>query len=342
MKYTNVVGTGGIGAGIFFQLQGMHTLGREESRLAVLKDFRDYCKMHIILHYVSRLTEQMNVIALGKVGQDEQGQRLIREMKDAGLTTDFVEQINEARTMLSICFQYPDGSGGNITTSNSACDFVTSSFIEAHANLIHAQSVILAAPEVPIDSRLKLLEIGRARGGLNVASVLSGEVDEFEQKNGYALCDVLAINLDEAKAISRAEGTAEEIARKTADKIVQYQANIQLIVTSGQLGCFTFEKGRCEKVGVIKIPLHSTAGAGDALLGGTIAGLVQGLPFQKGDHDRYFAETPLKSAVELGAIVSMFAVMSPHTIADQVSKANIKLFIKEHNLRISEEFANVI
>ena len=54
-RYDVVVGTGGIGSGIFLALEGNRTLGREESRPADLLDQRDYCKLHIVSHYVRRL-----------------------------------------------------------------------------------------------------------------------------------------------------------------------------------------------------------------------------------------------------------------------------------------------
>lgn len=337
-----VFGTGGIGAGMFFNLEGDHTLGRDESRLGYLLDYQDYCKQHIILHYVAKLTKKVKIYAIGKVGQDEHGRRLISQMQSAGILTDYVETTSEARTMFSICFQYPDGSGGNITTSNSVCNLVTPEYIEKSSLQVDSDTMILAAPEVSLDSRIRLLKIGRTRGAFNIASLLSGEVQEFEKKNGFDLCDLLAINIDEAKAISKVDGEAEEVAKITAEKIIGYNVNTRIIVTAGKHGCYTFENGRCERINIINVPVVSTAGAGDALLGGTIAGLINGMPFQKGIWDNYFAETPLCSAVEYGTIVSTFAVMSIDTIAKRVSRESIIKFIKENSLSTSEEFEHSI
>ena len=50
-----LIGIGGIGSGTFFALNGNHTLGREESRGGRFLDRRDYCKLHIISHYVRPL-----------------------------------------------------------------------------------------------------------------------------------------------------------------------------------------------------------------------------------------------------------------------------------------------
>ena len=54
-RYRAMIGAGGIGSGAFFALDGEHTLGREESRSGRLLDRRDYCKLHIISHYVKAL-----------------------------------------------------------------------------------------------------------------------------------------------------------------------------------------------------------------------------------------------------------------------------------------------
>ena len=95
MKINKVVGTGGIGTGLVFQLQGDHTLGREESRLGYLTDYKDYCKQHIILHYVSVLTDNIEVYAVGKVGNDEQGDSLLMYMSSKGICTNYVEAVEK-------------------------------------------------------------------------------------------------------------------------------------------------------------------------------------------------------------------------------------------------------
>ena len=53
--FTCAIGVGGIGSGIMYSLYGKHDLGRNESRLGELLDSRDYCKLHILEHYIARL-----------------------------------------------------------------------------------------------------------------------------------------------------------------------------------------------------------------------------------------------------------------------------------------------
>jgi sugar/nucleoside kinase (ribokinase family) len=56
----------------------------------------------------------------------------------------------------------------------------------------------------------------------------------------------------------------------------------------------------------------STAGAGDAYLAGTIAGLVAGLP--------------LSQAQELATLVAALSVTSPHTIHPEIERSSLKAF----------------
>jgi ribokinase len=110
LRYTGIIGTGGIGSGKFFRLNGNHSLGREESRSGQFLDIHDYCKQHIILHYVRVLLgPRFPVIPIGRVGDDDIGNDLVREMKAAGLKMDFVERVPGLSTYL-FCFSYPDNS----------------------------------------------------------------------------------------------------------------------------------------------------------------------------------------------------------------------------------------
>lgn len=53
-SFRALLGVGGIGTGSFFALEGNHTLARNESRPGRLLDIRDYCKLHIVAHYIAR------------------------------------------------------------------------------------------------------------------------------------------------------------------------------------------------------------------------------------------------------------------------------------------------
>lgn len=161
--FTQVVGVGGIGTGTIFALQGNHTLGRNESRVGKVVDARDYCKLHIVEHYIAVLlgstqdVDTLNVFAVGNIGADAAGATLIREMADVGIDTRYVRVEPECRTMFSAVFLYPDKSGGNITSSNSVASKLSSGQLAACCHPLAkagAGGVALCLPKVTLESLL--------------------------------------------------------------------------------------------------------------------------------------------------------------------------------------------
>lgn len=316
MEFDWIAGTGGIGKGEIFRLIGNATLGREESRSAVLTDYRDYCKLHIILSYVARFNRgKRPVFALGRTGTDERGRQLQKEMKKIGLDTRYVRE-SAAPTKYSVCFLYENGDGGNITTCNDACEQVTEDELISDLNEILAEygnrGIVLGAPEVPLRARLALLKKAKEAGCMTVCSVLTEEAIDFLTLKGASVCDLLAVNADEAAAIGGAEGCENVLLRQNKD--------ICIVMTKGKEGCDLYDKGvRCH-VGAIPVQIVSTAGAGDALLGGLICGIADGMPL--------FSEGKV-SAVALGVVLASFAVQSPHTIPQDLRKKDVMARLKE-------------
>jgi ribokinase len=174
-----MIGTGGVGSGIFWELDGNSTLGREESRAGRLLDRKDYCKLHIISHYVKVLLgSQFEVIPAGMVGGDAIGRQLLSEMAANGLNTSYTSCAEGQPTLFSVCFVYPDGSGGNLTSNNSASadlDAADIQRLEGEFACRRGRGIALAAPEVPLAARLSLLKLGNAYQFFSVACLTSQE-----------------------------------------------------------------------------------------------------------------------------------------------------------------------
>ena len=198
--YTAMIGVGGVGSGSFFKLLGNQTLGREESRSGVFLDQEDHCKLHIISHYVKSLTGPgFSVIPIGKVGDDEWGARLLKEMADVGMNTCCMEQSIGDRTLYSFCFLYPDGSGGNMTTSDSACSKVDAQYVERAMDKFiqyKGKGIALAVPEAPMEARIRLLELATDFDFFRIASFTSEEIPGILISDLLTNIDLLAINLD--------------------------------------------------------------------------------------------------------------------------------------------------
>ena len=321
-RFNAMIGTGGIGAGSLFLLNGNHTVGREESRSGNFLDARDYCKLHIISHYVKVLTgPDFQVFPIGKTGDDDWGRSILKEMESVGLEMGYVETSAGDKTLFSFCFIYPDGSGGNFTTENSACASIDQNFIENASEVFSKFKdtfVSLAAPEVPLPARKRLLEFSRQYGGFGVASFVTGEAKPAESSGMFELVDLFALNLEEAAAIIGI-GTDQNapvfIIEKTIEKLRTFNPSVCLSVTNGKQGSWSWDSKTLSFKPAFNVNTKSSAGAGDAHIAGIIAGISAGLP--------------LEEAQTLGNLTAAYSVTSPHSIHPDLSKKELaKLAVK--------------
>jgi len=315
-----VLGIGGIGSGLTFALNGDHTLGREESRAASLLDARDYCKLHIVLHHVRRLLPaDVEVVPIGAVGDDAPGRSLLAQIAAEGMPTDRVALVAGAPTLFAVSFVYPSGDGGNLTTSGSASDQVTPGQARAALDSLETAPLVVAAlPEVPLAARAALLSAA-PMAATRVASFVTAEVEGTAVADLLADVDLVALNLDEARALCRsAAHDPADVARAVAATVRGVGA--RAIVTAGAAGSWSWDGQTLEHVRVRATVVRSTAGAGDAHLGAVIAALVLG--------------AQLHEANRLGAVVSALKVTSADTINAQIDADLVRLAVGRSGLEI--------
>jgi sugar/nucleoside kinase (ribokinase family) len=350
--YRRLVGVGGIGAGIFFALEGNHDLGRNESRPGRLLDVRDYCKLHIVAQYPTVLLGAredqgpFHVVPVGKVGIDEVGLRLRAEMERAGMDVRFVDAVPGRPTLLSVCFQYPDGSGGNVTTVDSAAALVGERDVDLVERWLSPSAMALAAPEVPLAVRRHLLRRATEKGALRVASLTTAEIPEARETGFLSVVDLLSLNEEEAAALVGEpfpRESPEPVLRRLSDLALAAHPGMRLVVTAGARGSFAFDGCGWTHAPTLPVRVVSSAGAGDALLGGVLAGLAAGLPFAGNTaHRATLAARPLASALDLGALVAAFKVTSPHTIPPDLSLDAVLDFAREHGVAFGEPFRRLL
>jgi ribokinase len=313
LRFRGMVGTGGIGSGSFFLLEGNGTLGREESRAGRFLDQRDYCKLHIVCHYMRALLgEGFSISPIGKVGDDDAGRRLLGEMQAAGLDLRCVEKVADFPTLFSFCYLYPDGSGGNLTTGNSACGMVDPAFIGAAAEVVSGlgtRGIALAVPEVPLAARSALLDLAHRHGLFRVASFTRAEIRAARAAGAFDAVDLLAVNLEEASAAADldAGGPPAALAERATEVLCRAHPHLLLSITAGAAGSWAGDARALAHAPALPVIAAGTAGAGDAHLAGLLSGLSLGL------------EVP--DALQLATLAAAASVTSPHTINPDFSAA---------------------
>jgi ribokinase len=323
-----MIGTGGIGSGMFFALQGNHTLGREESRAGIFLDRRDYCKLHIISHYVKVLLgSEFHTILAGKVGDDSVGQALIDEMKQTGLDVRHVQVCPGCRTLLSVCFTYPDGSGGNLTAADSASDQVDAAAISAlEPDFIRfaGHGIALAAPEVPLEARLELLSLATRYRFFRAGAFVTAEISRALQMGLLDMLDLVGLNIDEAAAaadVAVEQRPTEEIVKAAVGRLARAYPHLRISVTAGKEGSWSWDGSVLAHRPAAAAEVVSTAGAGDAHLAGLIAGHAA-------------AGLTLPQAQELAGLVASLSVTSPHTIAPEVDRDSLREFAQRSGISL--------
>lgn len=319
-RFKGLVGTGGIGHGSFFLMEGNETLGREESRAGRFLDRRDYCKLHIICHYVKALLgAEFLVSPVGRVGRDSDGARLKAEMEAVGLDTRFVAIMESAPTLYSFCYLYPDGSGGNLTTRDSASGTVDAIAVQAAEPLMESlgsSGIALAVPEVPLAARHELLEQAARHRLFAAASFTRAEMAVVRSSGVLALVDLCALNLEEAAAAAgipqdrSPPGDAAQVAERSVASLSRAFPRLHLSITAGKIGSWSWDGQQLAFDPAVDVRAEGTAGAGDAHFAGVLAGLTAGLP--------------LAVAQQLATIVAGASVTSPHTIHPEMTAALLR------------------
>jgi ribokinase len=323
-RFDGLIGTGGIGSGRFFALDGEHPLGREESRSGRFLDRRDYCKLHIVAHYVQTLLgSPFHTVAIGRVGDDEAGARLLAEMSGAGIDIRYVITGAGEQTMYAFCFLYPDGSGGNLTVNDSASAHVDAGSVlaaKSEFDQFAGRGIVLALPEVPLAARRALLSLGSDNGFFRVASYTTAEI--LGPEGPLDDVDLLALNLDEAAALAGLRGAIAEPEAVVPAAAANVRPGTLLTVTAGLSGSWSWDGSSLVHQPALPVRALGTAGAGDAHLAGVIVGLTIGLP--------------LGEAHRLGALTAAVAVTSPHTINDRLDREALLDCARETGLQLPE------
>ncbi len=345
-----VAGTGGIGSGIFLELEGRPTLGRNESRMVRKRDYRDFCKLHIILHYVAVLLGRtVRVLPIGRVGDDEPGAALREMMRGCGMDVSRVGVTAGVPTLFSACFLYPDGAGGNLTTGDSASARVRPADIgRARAGFASARGrgIVVAAPEVPLAARMKLLMMGSAFGFLRAAALTTAEAGPAARVGMFRHADLVALNEDEARAVAGAGrgGDLRGILPRLARRLGTFNPAIRISVTAGERGAFGFAGGRWEHVPPCPARIVNTAGAGDAHLAGLVVSRAAGLPFLGGEGGsrRRFTDRPVTTALDFAGLLASLTTESRDTIHLSLDARMLRRHAGRAGARLSPQVAALL
>ena len=207
----------------------------------------------------------VNVTVSGLIA-GQQGKLLLEQLKHAGIQMDFMEIEGETRTNLKIV----DESVNKTTEINESGFTVSSdimkSFLEKLETLAKQASIVILGgslpPGLPTDFYAQCITIAKEAG----AKVLLDADDDAFAKGLEAVPYAVKPNIHELEAYFQEKFESHQRVAEAAQRLLGMGIEI-VIVSMGSDGAIVADHQHVYKVDSWDIPIKSTVGAGDSMVG---------------------------------------------------------------------------
>jgi ribokinase len=202
------------------------------------------------------------VTILGRVGDDEFGEPLVRALEEKGIDTDLVERAPGASTGAAFITVTPDGENA-ITVAPGANRSLAPEDVDAAAGAIGDARVLVAQMEIPVESVLRAVEVAAERG----TRALVNLAPTFEVPRGLLeKLDPLVVNEHEAAFLLGSAVEGVEGALSAAPKLLSLGPR-SAVITIGEGGAVFASGDSTEHLPSPEVDVVDTTGAGDAFVG---------------------------------------------------------------------------
>lgn len=212
-----------------------------------------------------------SVTILGRVGDDEFGEPLVRALRDKGVDTGLVEEARDVSTGAAFITVTPDGENA-ITVAPGANRSLTPDDVDAAAEAIGGASVFVAQMEIPVETVLRAVEVAAERDVRPLVNL----APTFEvPRELLGKLDPLVVNEHEAAFLlgDRVEGV--EGALSAAPELLSLGPR-SAVITVGEAGAVFAQDRAVQHLAAPKVDVVDTTGAGDAFVGALATRLARG------------------------------------------------------------------
>ncbi len=231
------------------------------------------------------------VAMVGRLGSDGFGERIHRQLAEAGVELAAVE-FSEAHATgtAHISLTPEDNCIVIVPGANEACD---EAYIERHADAIRGAAVTVAQLEIPLAAVERAFRIAKEAGGITVlnpapAAALPASLLEATDYLTPNETEWGMIGSDDAggDSLGAADDAGGEEDSRLAGSLRAWEAakgakGAKVVVTRGARGCSFLEDGELVTVPAPKVSIVDTTGAGDAFNAAFAYGLLHGKPLRE-------------------------------------------------------------
>jgi ribokinase len=203
-----------------------------------------------------------SVTILGRVGDDEFGEPLVRALEEKGIDAGLVERASGASTGAAFITVTPDGENA-ITVAPGANRSLAPEDVDAAAGAIGDARVLVVQMEIPVESVLRAVEVAAERG----TRALVNLAPTFEVPRGLLeKLDPLVVNEHEAAFLLGSVVEGVDGALSAAPKLLSLGPR-SAVITVGEAGAVFASGDSTEHLSAPEVDVVDTTGAGDAFVG---------------------------------------------------------------------------
>jgi pseudouridine kinase len=235
------------------------------------------------------------------VGKDENGRSLFEDLERLGIGTQLMAVSDEHPTAEYVAVLQPDGELAFGLANMAIFDGLTPALLHK-MDLGHQTGWLFADCNLPAETLGALVETARRQSlMLAVDAVSTPKVARLPKDlTGIGL---LFLNLDEARVyLSEPEASPKEAATRLRTCGAE-----RVVLTLGEVGLVAAEPSGIHRIDAVGAKIVDATGAGDALIGTTLAALLKGCP--------------LGAAARLGTVAAALTVESTASVRPELSFA---------------------
>ena len=217
------------------------------------------------------------VAMIGCVGKDENGQKLLDNLKSVSVDTTAIEVIKNQPT--GVAFIAVEQTGENSIIVISGANFLlTRQWIEKQQKYIQNCDIVIAQLETPLESICAVAELAKQNGKKMLLDPAPppGNLPKQLLKN----VSIIKPNETELQLLTDMPTNTEQEIVLAAKQLLK-QGVEQVVVTVGERGAFLVTEQGYQKFPAKKVHAVDTTAAGDAFTAGLSIKLAQGCSMQE-------------------------------------------------------------
>jgi pseudouridine kinase len=253
---------------------------------------------------LSRL--EVPVILLTAIGRDVQGARVIKQCRDSGINCRHVRRVADAQTGHHVALLKRDGELSAAVSDFDVLKYVDSDYLQKHERLFAAAALVVIDLNLSEEALATVFELAQRYGTRVAADPTSPEL-AVRLRPYLSQLYLVTPNAPETSVLCGLQHRAydHDSAIDVARQLVGYGVDLA-VVTLGEQGLAYADPNGSGYIRAMHTNVVDSTGAGDALTGAAIFGLLN--------------QVPVDEAMKLGVTAASLTLQTRESVVQDLSQ----------------------